>query len=102
MSAAVAAWIVEEALHETRGCVPLSCHKPLPASHRVTLRRVALFLEQYGYEAYLVGRPFVPLNFGHWHAAYEAAALPCPPYCTGDVVALRRDWPCLKARSCRA
>lgn len=58
----------------------------------VSLRRVALLLEKFGYAAYLVGRPYVPLNFGHWHDAYEAAQLPCPPYCTGDVVALRRGW----------
>ena len=58
----------------------------------VTLRRVAVLLEQLGYEAYLVGRPYIPLNFGMWHNSYEAAALPCPPRCTGDVVALRRDF----------
>ena len=58
----------------------------------VSLRRVAAMLEHFGYEAYLVGRPFVPLNYGYWHETYEAARLPCPPYCTGDVVALRREW----------
>ena len=58
----------------------------------VTLRRVALLLERFGYDVYLVGRPYVPLTRGYWHEAYEAAKLPCPPYCTGDVVALRRGW----------
>jgi len=58
----------------------------------VTLRRVTLLLEQFGYEAYFVGRPYVPLNFGWWHDAYEARALQCPPRCTGDIVALRRGW----------
>ena len=56
----------------------------------VSLRRVAWLLEQYDYEAFLVGRPFIPINFGFWDDAYEARALPCPPRCTGDVVALRR------------
>ena len=58
----------------------------------VTLRRVALALERLGFSAYLVGRPYLPLNFGSWHEVYEGRRLPCPPYCTGDVVALRRGW----------
>ena len=58
----------------------------------VTLRRVSLMLEQFGYEAFLVGRPYLPLNFGHWDDAYEARNLPCPPRCTGDVVGVRRAW----------
>lgn len=58
----------------------------------VSLRRVALLLERYGYDAYLVGRPYVALNFGAWDEAYEGRDLPCPPRCTGDVVAIRRGW----------
>ena len=58
----------------------------------VTLKRVALLLERFGLVAYLVGRPYLPLNFGYWHDAYEAAELPCPPRCTGDVVGLRQGW----------
>ena len=49
-------------------------------------------LESFGYEAYLVGRPYLPINYGWWDGAYEAAKLNCPPRCTGDVVALRRSW----------
>jgi FkbM family methyltransferase len=59
----------------------------------VTLRRVSLMLEAYGLEAYLVGRPYLPLSHGHWVDLYEAKQLACPPYCTGDVVALRRGMP---------
>jgi hypothetical protein len=58
----------------------------------VTLRRVALMLEKYDYEAYLVGQPYLRLNFGFWDDSFAAASLPCPPRCTGDVVALRRGW----------
>lgn len=68
---------------------------PSAAPPCVTLKRVAAFLERMGYEAFLVGQPYVPLNFGHWHASYEGSATPklrCPPYCTGDIVALRRAW----------
>lgn len=63
----------------------------------VSLRRVGLLLELYGYEAFLVGRPFLPINFGFWDEAYEARELRCPPRCTGDVVALRRGMPAREA-----
>ena len=57
-----------------------------------TLRRVALWLESLGLEAFLVGQPYAPLNFGWWDDAYDAARLACPPFCTGDIVGLRRGW----------
>lgn len=72
---------------------------PAAAPPCVTLKRIALFLEGLGYQAYLVGRPYVPLNFGQWHEAYEGRnpRFKCPPFCTGDVVALRRGWSAVEA-----
>ena len=63
---------------------------PSTAPPCVTLRRLALLLERYGYEGFLVGQPYLPLTHGMWRDEYEGRQLACPPYCTGDVVGIRR------------
>jgi hypothetical protein len=61
----------------------------LPAMSSV-LHTLALM---HGFFRYLCNaRRYVALNFGAWDEAYEGRDLPCPPRCTGDVVAIRRGW----------